>query len=274
MRLQDVKGDEEWSALEAELLRCAPLGDVASLDGKEDCPADTTDPDRRVRAGLIRWLLLGGNARDGLRTHPTGLTVWGAWVEGELDFQSCKTRLSCMLSRCLFPDRVCFMDAEVRALYLPKSHCHKGLNLHRLKTETDVYLRDGFKATGLVDLGGAQIGGQLDCTDGQFLNPGETALNCDTARVGADVFLRDGFKAEGMVDLRGAQIGGQLDCADGQFLNPTRPRWIAMARRSGPMSSCAAGSRPKGWLTSSAPRLRAAFKSGRPRWTACSMARR
>ena len=28
MRLQDVKGDVEWSALEAELLRCAPLGDV------------------------------------------------------------------------------------------------------------------------------------------------------------------------------------------------------------------------------------------------------
>lgn len=219
MRLQDVKGEVEWSALEAELLECAPLGYVASLDGKEDCPADTSDPDRRVRAGLIRWLLLGGNAGDGLRTHPKGLIVWGAWVEGELDFQSCKTRLGCMLSRCLFPDRVCFMDAEVRALYLPTSHCQKGLNLHRLKTETDVYMRDGFKATGLVDLGGARIGGQLDCTDGQFLNPGETALNGDAAQVGAGVFLRGGFKAEGMVNLIGAQIGGQLDCTSGQFLH-------------------------------------------------------
>ena len=36
MRLQDVKGEVEWSALEAEMLECAPLSDVV-LSRKHDC---------------------------------------------------------------------------------------------------------------------------------------------------------------------------------------------------------------------------------------------
>jgi hypothetical protein len=220
MRLQDVKGDVEWSALEAELLRCAPLGDVASLDGKEDCPADTTDPDRRVRPALIRWLLLGGHSADRLRTHPKGAQLLGAWVDGELDFEGCKTRLDCSLWACLFPGPVTFQDAEVRGLYLPGSHCRQGLNLVRLKTETDVHLSDAFKAEGLVNLIGARIGGQLACDGGQFLNPGHTALDCDAAQIASDVFLRgkstadggiDRFRAEGEVNFVRATVDGTLE---------------------------------------------------------------
>lgn len=199
------------------MLECAPLGKMAVLPGKRDCPEDTADPDRRVRAGLIRWLLLGGD--EAVRTHPRGVRLHGAWVAGALDFEGCKTRLDCSLEACLFPDRPIFQDAEVRGLYLHSAHCRQGLDLHRLKTETDVHLLEGFKATGLVDLGGAQIGRQLSCIGGQFLNAGQIALNCDAAQIGADVFLSGEFKSEGMVNLRGARIGGQLGCTRGQFLN-------------------------------------------------------
>lgn len=210
MRLQDVKGDEDWSALEAELLRCAPLGLTAGLPGKQDCPKDTTDPDRRVRAGLIRWLLLGGDDIDGVRTHTTGLMLCGASVQGTLDFHGCKTRLDCSLVACLFLDPVVFLDAELRGLYLPGSHCRQGLTLQRLKTATNVHLRKGFLAIGLVDLAAAQIGGQLDCSEGQFLNLDRTAFNCEAAQVGANVFLRQGFKAEGKVAFGGATVEGSL----------------------------------------------------------------
>lgn len=57
--IAEVKGGVEWSALEAALLAACRSGRMAILPGKHGLPADTSDPDRRVRAGLIRYLMLG-----------------------------------------------------------------------------------------------------------------------------------------------------------------------------------------------------------------------
>jgi hypothetical protein len=74
----------------------------------------------------------------------------------------------------------------------------------------DVFLRNGFHATGEVNLKGATITGQLACTGGRFDGAGGRALNCDALTVGADVFLRDGFHATGGVNLVRARIEGNL----------------------------------------------------------------
>lgn len=134
----------------------------------------------------------------------------GAWVDGALDFAGCKTWLDCLLAFCLFPDRPSFRDAELRGLYLTGAQCRQGLDLHRLKTVSSLHLRSGFKASGLVDLRGARIVGQLAFDGGQFLNPGQIALRCDAGQIGDDVFLRGGFKAEGMVTFARASVGGHL----------------------------------------------------------------
>ena len=83
-----------------------------------------------------------------------------------------------------------------------------------------LFLRN-LKATGMVDVTGAQITGQLAC-DGATLN-GQTgpeawgrALNAEGATVGADLFLRN-LTATGMVDVKGAQITGQLACEGASF---------------------------------------------------------
>ena len=89
----------------------------------------------------------------------------------------------------------------------------------RVNVDGHVFLREHFNAEGQVRLLGATIGGQLDCENGQFINPEAPALFADRLKVG-DVFLRNGFKAEGEVRLRGATIDGDLDCGNGQFINP------------------------------------------------------
>ncbi len=93
----------------------------------------------------------------------------------------------------------------------------------------DVFLRDGFRAEGGVRLLGAQIGGDLDCERGTFMNapkPGmdasSAALSATGAVVKGSVFLRKGFRAEGEVRLLGAQIGGDLSCLGGTFTNPPK----------------------------------------------------
>lgn len=92
-----------------------------------------------------------------------------------------------------------------------------------------VFLRDHFQAEGEVRLPGAQIGGELDCDHGTFLNPprgrgtillgatGTFALKLEGATVKGSVRLRDGFRAEGAVDLMRSHIEGDLDSAKGEF---------------------------------------------------------
>src|SRR5271166_4050293 len=94
------------------------------------------------------------------------------------------------------------------------------LNANSAKIGGAVFLRQGFKAEGRVDLTGATIQGNLECGGGQFASKGAIpALNANTAKIGGNVFLRQGFKAEGGVDLTGATIGGWLSCIGGQFFS-------------------------------------------------------
>ena len=92
------------------------------------------------------------------------------------------------------------------------------LNANGAKIGGNVFLRQGFKAEGGVDLTGATIGGQLSCVGGQFIGKGEIpALNANGAKIGGNVFLHQHFRAEGRVDLTGATIQGNLECNGGQF---------------------------------------------------------
>jgi hypothetical protein len=93
------------------------------------------------------------------------------------------------------------------------------LSLSGAKVLGDVSLGDTFKAEGEVDIGGAQIGGQLYCNGGWFTNPGKAALYAGGIHVTRNVYLGMGFVASGQVALFGAQIGGDLDCIGGSFRN-------------------------------------------------------
>jgi hypothetical protein len=78
-----------------------------------------------------------------------------------------------------------------------------------------------FKAKGEVRFVGAYIGGELDCSGGQFEREEGDALIADGVVVKGHVFLRKGFKVDGQVTLMGAQIGGSLDCRGGNFMLQT-----------------------------------------------------
>ena len=234
LTIDDVKRDTDWSALEQDLLAACETGRFASAINDDPpefsdpptaaemvaaCrPADTQDPARRVRPTLIRYLLEGGcDQADGVRPHPKGVKLAGGWIEGELDLRGCRTELDLSLHNCLFSERPSFRDAYIGGLYLPGSRAEKGLDLQRLRTEWSVHCNDQFHATGLVDMAGACIGGQLACDGGWFDGAGGRALNADSATVGAQVFLSGGFHATGEVNLLGARITGQLVCVDGRF---------------------------------------------------------
>jgi hypothetical protein len=73
------------------------------------------------------------------------------------------------------------------------------------------------RTLGWVCLLGADVGGNLVCTDGRFENSGGQALLCDHIKVAGNVFLNNEFHATGAVRFIGAVIGGNLVCTGGRF---------------------------------------------------------
>ena len=152
------------SAAEAALLAACQSGELAVAG--PDLPANRRSRNRRVRAGLIRFLLLGGDADH--RPHPKGVRLKGAWLDGALDLQSCATQLDLRLAGCLLPQRAVLRGARLGGLYLPGCRAAQGLDLQGARFAGSVFLRDGFHASGEVNLVGACITGQLGCDGGRF----------------------------------------------------------------------------------------------------------
>ena len=168
--------------------------------------------DNTIRAGLIRALLLGTGDCPPAR----GVGIAGAWITGKLGLAGEALPVPLGLIHCTLEEDIVLRDCTLPALHLTGTHLPK-LDADRLQSNGPLHLRAGFQATGLVDLSGAEITGQLDCDGGKFLAQG-MALDCSAIKVGASVFLSEGFEAQGEVNLVGAKIDGQLACDGGKFL--------------------------------------------------------
>ena len=95
------------------------------------------------------------------------------------------------------------------------------LDCDGLRCGADVFLNDGFRATGTVSLRGADIKDELNCTAGSFTKTGDGyALFADGMTTPGTVFLGQEFRADGEVRFVGATVGQQLVCTGGVFDNP------------------------------------------------------
>jgi sRNA-binding regulator protein Hfq len=98
------------------------------------------------------------------------------------------------------------------------------LNAEHLKVSGYVFLRNGFRADGTVNLSNSQIGIDLNCSAGTCANdrPGTDeqptiALSADGSKIHGSILLTDGFSAKGEVWVAGAQVGGQIACDKAKF---------------------------------------------------------
>ncbi len=209
-----LTGDAALTAPEHKLIAACRDGKVCKLgDGKRP---EGPDPERNIRADLLRWLIVCGCAN--CMTHEQGVQLVGAYITGQLDVSFATAKGLTLLTRCRFSKSIEALQTRFELLNLADSSL-PSLNAQGAEVKGDVFLRDGFEATGEVSLSGASIGGHLDCSNGCFSNEDGDALNAQGAEVKGGVFLRDGFEATGEVNLSGANIGGQLDCSNGCFSN-------------------------------------------------------
>lgn len=198
---------------ERELLEACENGLVAELG--PTVPESATN-ENCVRAEFLRFLLLGGD--EEAPVHERGVQLHGAYVEGVLMLRSCSIPVSFMFQKCFFPLQINAQDAVVSGVFgLSGSHLANGLVADRLKCAAGIFLRQGFKAKGEVNLAGAHIGDDIDCNDGHFESEKGAALSADRANVKGSIIFSNGFTARGAVTLPNAQIAGNLNCSGGHF---------------------------------------------------------
>ena len=232
---------EDLSDAELKLLRAAPKGELAVCgpNAEDDDAAndpsngDTWGAERAIHAELMRWLARDREAAE--RVDPKGLQIYGAKITGQLDLSLVVVPFALVLARCRLMENLSLTNAQIPVLALPGCRA-LSLTADRINVKGGIYLRQGFHAHGEVRLLGAQIGGDLDCSEGWFVNPLRTrttkggkvervpgtgtALNADGINVKGSAFLSGEFHAQGEVRLVGAKIGGVFSCIGGGFENP------------------------------------------------------
>lgn len=198
------------SAAEIQLVAACRAGEACEL--AETRPTAVT-PDNRIRAALIRCLLLGGTPQCGL--HESGVWLEGAWITGQLDLRHVTGRGQLRLLFCHLEKKPLLGYAQLDHLNLGGSKL-PGLSAPHLRVKGSVVLRR-VEVAGTVAVDGARIGGQLDCTGAKLDGAGGKAFNGQRVKVGESLFLSH-VTARGTVTVSGADVSGHLAC-DGSELD-------------------------------------------------------
>ncbi|MHB2169863.1 hypothetical protein [Alsobacter sp. R-9] len=169
------------------------------------------DPERTVRAELLRFLLLGGSGD--VRPHEKGVRVSGGYIVGILDLEGCRVPRDIGLKDCLFEAAPILRSAIIDSLFLDGSSV-PGLLADRLEARGDLTLR-GADVRGPVELAGARIGGWFEADGASLHAPGGLVVEAP-GLAARGVHLR-GASVRGGVDLEGARLVAGLE-AQGMVL--------------------------------------------------------
>ncbi|HYD72135.1 MAG TPA: hypothetical protein VEF55_03295 [Candidatus Binatia bacterium] len=172
-----------------------------------------------TRARLVRFSL------NGCRLHR--LTALNATIDGELSLAGAqpfgtpgKEALSADLSgACIGGALDCRSAHLYNGAESPKG---AALSARGARIGGDVRLGEKLKAEGVVDLSGAEIGGDLDLTLGSFRNEHGSAVLMTNTRI-AGQLLGDA-KIHGPVSLQCAEIARNLDFRGADIANPKSAR--------------------------------------------------
>ncbi|KQV66330.1 hypothetical protein [Rhizobium sp. Root1220] len=207
-----IAGFHPLSTAEAKIVAHLQLGDFDRLgDGLRP---QQEDPERTVRADLLRLLILGS---EGHRSHEKGLRLSGAWITGILDLEGCRIPRDIGLKDCHFEASPVLRSAIIDNLFLDGSSL-PGLPADRLEARGCLSLR-GATVTGEIRLPGARIGGSIEADGVSIASPGGLAIDADGLEARGGVLLR-GADVRGGIDLSAVRLGGDVNAVGARIERP------------------------------------------------------
>lgn len=186
-------------------------GDTAQISDTR--PTQMT-AQNRVRAGLIRYMMLGGC--DTHPSHERGVRIEGAWIDGEINLDFCDVGGGLLLHKCRLSNTLRISNATMAMLDLSGS-----LTTSIIAISTtfrgSVYFARNFESNGELVLAASHIGGQFSLDGGKLHSSRSYALNAESLEVSAHINMRLGFSAFGEVCFSLAKIGGTIECDGARF---------------------------------------------------------
>ena len=195
---------------EEDLLRCAASGEPCV---RGDIRPTTANDQNLIRAELLRFIALGGDDRNPLHDH--GVQLFGATIEGSIDFEGTIIPENFGLHNCKISGDIILRDCCAESFFLGGSSLDS-IRADRFETNGSLNLGSGFHATNVVRLLGAKIGSDLDCRGSTF-SASENSLLVNRASISGHIYLDHGFEALGKVSIEDATIGTGVSCVGGQF---------------------------------------------------------
>jgi hypothetical protein len=192
---------------EKKLLEACRDGRVAGFNGGKRPETEPAEK-QRLRPDFVRFLCLGGD--EHAPAHEKGVQIIGGWIEGGLDLEACHLPNDVIIQSSVIDGDLTLLDASCEGIYLAGSRI-KALEGGRVVTKGGIHLDDGFHASGIVRLIGAQISGELSCIGGRFEKANGRALSCDGAVITGGFFFRDLAGFEGSASLANLSVGALLD---------------------------------------------------------------
>lgn len=164
------------------------------------------DETRKIRAELIRFLLLGGP--EAPRMHEKGLRLGGAWIAGTLDLEGCRLPCDIGLLDCRFDATPVLRSAIIDTLAFDGSDL-PGLDADRVDARGDLLFRSA-AIRGPVQLRGARVGGDLIFDGASLHSADDRVIRAERISVRGGALFR-GASVRGSIALPGGRIGGDLD---------------------------------------------------------------
>ena len=207
----------------------AVAGTSANPDDRSNDPANAGEwnKEREIRALLIRWLCEEPGAIK--LVSPSGLAVLGARVVGGLDLSYIRIPFALVLRKCSIAERVILVGTEIPHLDLNGSYVSE-IDAEGVFVHGDLYLANGFHASGETRIESARIDGAVECSGGSFhyskislssyAGSDKPALMLDESTIGSSVDLDFGFRSEGAVFMRHASVAHDLDMFGARMSNP------------------------------------------------------
>ncbi|MCK9396210.1 MAG: hypothetical protein M0Q44_11535 [Methylobacter sp.] len=198
---------------EKQLLVACQNGKTADISKQNQRPTEPTK-ENTVRASFLRFLALGGD--EHAPVHEKGVSLHGAWVDGDLDLEGATLPNSLKLTYCHLT-YITLRHSNIHGCVgFQDCHVVKGLSADGMVCSGDVILKD-IISTGTVHLLNAKLSGNLECRGGKFDVKDGDALICDRAVIRGSICLNDSFTATGIVSFVAARIDGSLDCSNAVF---------------------------------------------------------
>lgn len=198
---------------ELALLNSCRTGEIAKIAATRPTKPNA---ENTVRAGFLRFLILGGDNETPIHEH--GIQLQGAYIKESLGLKATSIRHDLRITHCTFLQTLDLTDAKFGYSVALDDCVIPGLQAQRLIAEGMLSIQR-VTSHSLVSLDFAQIGGSLYLSGASLCGQNGYALSSDGAVINGDVFLANDFKAIGLVSFLGAQIGGQLNCKSSSFKN-------------------------------------------------------